>query len=83
MEIVRNLRKEGPVTGPVWDPAQGESQELTLLLRIWCAHKKALIFYWIFSLFALKCFFAFQVSPSETSYLIPLPPGPSILFYKL
>jgi hypothetical protein len=28
--------KEGPATGPKWDPAQG----LTLLLRLWSAHKK-------------------------------------------
>jgi hypothetical protein len=36
----KRLRKEVPVTGPKWDPAQGRSQVLTLLLRLWNAYKK-------------------------------------------
>jgi hypothetical protein len=27
------------VTGPKWDPDQGEAQGLTLLLRLWSTHK--------------------------------------------
>ena len=32
------------MTGPNWGPAQRRSQSLTLLLRLWCAHKQGHIF---------------------------------------
>jgi hypothetical protein len=36
----KSPRKEGPAKGPKWDPLKGMSQGLTLLLRLWSAHKK-------------------------------------------
>jgi hypothetical protein len=40
IEMKRSLWKRGPATVPKRDPAQGEAQGLTLLLRLWNTHKK-------------------------------------------
>ena len=40
MEMRKVWGKEGPVIGPKWDPAQRRPQDLTLLVRLWSAHKK-------------------------------------------